>query len=63
MISPVCGFFLNDKMNLFTKQKQTHRLGKLMVTKAGGGKIDCGLGIGTCTLLYMEWMDERGPAV
>ena len=48
------------QVNLFTKQKQTHRLGKQFYDyqreKVGGGGMDWELGIGKCTLLYMEWM-------
>ena len=46
------------QMNLFIKQKQTHRLQKLMVTK---GERD-GLGVwdGQYALLYMEWRRVKG---
>ena len=43
-------------MNLFTKQKQTHRLRELMVTsgRGGGGEIDWQFGIDMYTLLYLK---------
>ena len=48
-------------MNIYTKQKQTHRLQKLMVTKGDRwwGGIEWGFGIGICTVLYMEKCIDR----
>ena len=53
---------LKKKMNLFTKQKQTHRLeNKLIVTrgKAGGGEINWEFGINIHTLLYIKEINNK----
>ena len=45
------------QMNLFTKQKQTHRLREQTYGyrgKGGGGGIDWELGIDMYTLLYLK---------
>ena len=42
-------------MNLFIKQKQTHRLQK-QTYGYQRGQMDWGSGTGICTLLYMERM-------
>ena len=50
------------QMNLFTKQKQTHRLKTnlwLPKGKGGVGRMDWRFGISICTLWYMEWMVNR----
>ena len=50
------------QMNLFTKQKRTHRHRKQTCDyqrgRVGGGKT-WGLGNGKDTLWYMEWMVHR----
>ena len=50
------------QMNLFTKQKQTHRqrtdLWLPRGTREGGGK-DWEFGISRCKLLYREWINNK----
>ena len=61
MISLICGIQKMMQMNLFTKQKQTHRIeNKLMVTKGErGGVIDWEFGTNMYTLLYLKWVTNR----
>ena len=49
-------------MNLFTKQKQTHRQKTnlwLPKGKGGGGGINQEFGINTCTLLYIKQVNNK----
>ena len=49
-------------MNLFTKQKRTHRLReRIMVTREEGlgGGIDREFGIDMYTLLYLKWKTNK----
>ena len=49
-------------MNLFTKQEQTHRHGKLTVVTKGervGRGINWEFGINRCTLPYIKWINNR----
>ena len=49
-------------MNLFTKQKQTHRLREQTYGyrgKGGGEAIDWECGIGMYTLLYLKWITNK----
>ena len=51
------------QINIFTKQKQTHGLQKqtygYQKGKRGRGRDGLGVRDWLCTLLYMEWMDNR----
>ena len=43
-------------MDVSTKQKQTHRENKLMVTKVGGGEINQEFGMHRYADCYMNWL-------
>ena len=45
-------------MNLFTKQKQTHRHREWVYGCQGGG-MDWEIGVSRCKLLYTEWMNNK----
>ena len=51
------------QMNLFTKQKQTHRHKKTDLWLPGGGGVggalDWEFGISRCKLLYIEWINNK----
>ena len=48
-------------MNLFTKQKQTHRFRKQTYgyQRGSGGGINQEFGINIYTLLYMQWINNK----
>ena len=51
------------QMNLFTKQKQTHRHREQTCGcqggKEGAGGMDWELGISRCKLVYIEWINNE----
>ena len=49
-------------MNLFTKQKQTHRENRLVVAKKEGrGRgMDWESGVSGCQLLHLDWINNEG---
>ena len=49
-------------MNLLTKQKETHRLREQNYGCRWGGTIR-EFGMDMCTLLYLKWNKQQGPAV
>ena len=50
-------------MNLFTKQKQTHKHRKQTYGKEKGRGINEGFGVKTDTLLYYKVDNKPGPTV
>ena len=48
-------------MNLSMKQKQTHRLNRLVVAswEPGRGGMDWEYGVSRCKLLYIEWINNK----
>ena len=47
-------------MNLFTKQKQTHRHGEQTCGCRRGGKVMGGeFGVSKCKLLHLEWISNE----
>ena len=58
-------FYVESKMiliNLLTKQKETHRLREQNYGCRWGGTIR-EFGMDMCTLLYLKWNKQQGPAV
>ena len=48
-------------MNLFTKQKQTHRHREQTCGRQGGAEwqvLDWEFGVSRCKLLYIEWINK-----
>ena len=49
------------QMNLFTKQKQTHRHREQTCGRQGGAEwrvLDWEFGVSRCKLLYIEWINK-----
>ena len=64
MISLICGIQKMKQMTLFTKQKQTHRQNKFMVTKWEiGGGVNYEFEISKYTLLYIKWTTGSNPGL
>ena len=61
MISLLCGIRKIVKMNLFTKQKQTHRHRKQTYgyQRGRGGGINWEFEINRCTLSYIKQINKR----
>ena len=62
MMSLICGIRKIVKMNLFTKQKQTHRHRKqtcVVKRERGEERMDSEFGISWCRLLGIGWRDSK----
>ena len=48
------------QMNLYTKQKQTHRSDSwLPRARRGGKEMNCNLEVGKCRLFHLEWIYDK----
>ena len=61
VVSLICGIYKMLQMNLFTKQKQSHRQRKQIYgyQMVNGGGVDWEFGINRYTLLYIKQINNK----